>query len=497
MSAIDRYHHHRQQAQIRFNWIVLAASLALPVAAVETTPELVSARPPAPASTSVTATQADAGITIKTTIDPPAAAVSLHVQDIPVRTVLRLIGEESGLNLVISDNVTGNISLHLDEIPWFDALEVVLQSRGLTQRPLGGALWIAPQTEIAQHEQAREDARLALEERIQLITEYVPLSHADADDLARLISGVRPADGDGGASTRAARSHGFLSTRGSIGFDRRTNALIVSDTPARVADIKRLLDTLDTPVDQVAIEARIVLADDSFSREIGARFGILGNSRRVQWNGPGSSLPLVAPAGVLGLTILGNTIDWDVELSALQTEGRGEVLSNPRIITSSQKQARISQGEEIGYLTVTGGQSNTIPTVEFKNVLLELTVTPTITADGRVYLSLSLSKDELAGWIETGAGQVPRLSKRELTTSVLMEDGQTVSIGGIYEFRDRNSVSKVPFLANLPILGHLFKRRGRERNKVELMVLVTPQIIRVEQRPAPEPQQSPEAPDTP
>jgi len=174
-----------------------------------------------------------------------------------------------------------------------------------------------------------------------------------------------------------------------------------------------------------------------------------------------------------------HTINWDLELTALQNEGRGEVLSNPRIITSSQQQARISQGEEIGYLTVTGGQSNTIPHVEFKNVLLELKVTPTITADGRVYLSLDLTKDELAGWVETGAGQVPRLSKREITTSVLMEDGQTLSVGGVYEFRDRNSLASVPFLSRLPGLGNLFKRRGRERAKVELMVLITPQVIRV------------------
>jgi len=414
----------------------------------------------------------------------PPAPVSLHVQDIPVRAVLQLIAEEAGLNLVIGDSVEGRVTLRLTDVPWPQALDIVLQSRGLAVRDLGEVLWIAPQAEIARHEQAREEARLALEERVEMTTQYLPLSHGDAAELARLLGGEHGTDAGADSSPASPRS-GFLSARGHLGFDRRTNALIVSDTPARVAAIRQLLERLDTPVDQVAIEARIVIADDSFSREIGARFGILGSGRRVQWSGPNVSLPATPPAGVLGLTILGNTIDWDVELSALQTEGRGEVLSNPRIITSSQKQARISQGEEIGYLTVTGGQSNTIPTVEFKDVLLELTVTPTITADGRVYLNLSLNKNELAGWVETGAGQVPRLSKREMTTSVLMEDGQTVSIGGVYEFRDRNSVSKVPFLANLPILGHLFKRRGRERSKVELLVLVTPQVIRVERRPTP------------
>jgi len=407
----------------------------------------------------------------------PATPISLHVKDAPIRAVLSLIAEESGLNLVVSDQVEGTITLRLNGVPWPTALDIILQSRALAMRDLGEVLWVAPQADIADYEQAREDARLALEERVEMVTEHLPLSHADASELARLLTGSVPATAT--ESSTQQRRQGFLSTRGQLSFDQRTNALILIDTPARVTEIKRLIDALDTPVDQVAIEARIVIADDNFSREIGARFGILGSARRVQWDGPGANLPVSAAAGALGLTILGNTINWDAELTALQTEGRGEVLSNPRLITSNQKPARISQGEEIGYLTVTGGQSNTIPHVEFKNVLLELNVTPTITADGRVYLNLSLGKDELAGWVETGAGQVPRLSKREITTSVLMDDGQTLSIGGIYEFRDRKSLASVPFLSRIPGLGQLFKRRGRERAKVELMVLVTPQVIRV------------------
>jgi len=415
----------------------------------------------------------------------PQAPITLHVKDAPIRAVLHLIAEESGLNLVVSDHVEGLVTLRLNAVPWPTALDIILQSRGLAMRHLGDVLWIAPQANIAEIEQAREDARLALEARVEMVTEHLPLSHADASALARLLGGGAHASSVSSTEGQTPTGHpGFLSTRGQLSFDQRTNALILIDTPARAAEIKRLVAILDTPVDQVAIEARIVIADDNFSREIGARFGILGSSRRVQWNGPGAHLPVSAAAGALGLTILGNTINWDAELTALQTEGRGEVLSNPRLITSNQKQARISQGEEIGYLTVTGGQSNTIPHVEFKNVLLELNVTPTITADGRVYLNLSLNKDELAGWVETGAGQVPRLSKREITTSVLMEDGQTLSIGGIYEFRDRNSLASVPFLSRIPGLGNLFKRRGRERAKVELMVLVTPQVIRVDRHDA-------------
>ena len=188
-------------------------------------------------------------------------------------------------------------------------------------------------------------------------------------------------------------------------------------------------------------------------------------------------------AGALALTILGNTINWDLEISALQQEGRGEVISNPRIVTSNQREAVIRQGQEVGYLTVTGGQSNNVPTVQFKEVLLELKVTPTITNDGRVFLAMEITKDEISGFTDMGAfGSVPNLNKREITTAVLIDDGQTVSIGGVYEFRDRSEMSKVPFLADLPIIGNLFKRRGRDREKAELLIFVTPKVLRVAQR---------------
>ena len=172
-----------------------------------------------------------------------------------------------------------------------------------------------------------------------------------------------------------------------------------------------------------------------------------------------------------------------MEISALQQEGRGEVISNPRIVTSNQREAVIRQGQEVGYLTVTGGQSNNVPTVQFKDVLLELKVTPTITNDGRVFLAMEITKDEISGYTDMGAyGSVPNLNKREITTAVLIDDGQTVSIGGVYEFRDRSDLSKVPFLADLPIIGNLFKRRGKDREKAELLIFVTPKVLRVAQR---------------
>ena len=172
-----------------------------------------------------------------------------------------------------------------------------------------------------------------------------------------------------------------------------------------------------------------------------------------------------------------------MEISALQQEGRGEVISNPRIVTSNQREAVIRQGQEVGYLTVTGGQSNNVPTVQFKEVLLELKVTPTITNDGRVFLAMDITKDEISGYTDVGQyGEIPNLNKREITTAVLIDDGQTVSIGGVYEFRDRSDLSKVPFLADLPVIGNLFKRRGKDREKAELLIFVTPKVMRVSQR---------------
>jgi len=278
--------------------------------------------------------------------------------------------------------------------------------------------------------------------------------------------------------------------------------LLVIDIPNRVAEVKRLVNMLDKPVDQVVIEARIVIANESFARDLGARFGVSTGDRTIDGRvgvgggfatsedgaigglGPFNVNLPVSGAPALGFTILGNTIDWNVELSALQQEERGEVISNPRIVTSNQREAIINQGQEIGYLTITGGQSNSIPTVEFKDVLLELKVTPTITNDGRVFLAMDIKKDEVTGSVSyPGIGTVPLISKRNITTAVLIDDGQTVAVGGVYEFSDRSDLSKVPFLGDLPILGNLFKSRGRSKEKAELLIFVTPKVMRVAQRP--------------
>ena len=421
--------------------------------------------------------------------------VTFNFQDVPVRTVLQLIAEESGLNIVASDTVQGNITLRLVNVPWDQALDLILQAKQLDKRRNGNVVWVAPQAEIAAFEQAKEDARLAIEERAEKVTEYIPINYGNAEDIAKLLTeeSKNNMQGRGAGGQGQLHDQGFLSARGSISFDRRTNTLLVVDIPQRVAEIKRLVTMLDKPVDQVVIEARIVIANESFARDLGARFGVSGSKDRVSWggslgdNGNTGGLNWSAPvanAGSLAFTILGNTINWDVELSALQEEGRGEVISNPRLVTSNQKEAVIRQGQEIGYLTVTGGQSNNVPTVEFKDALLELKVTPTITNDGRVFLSIALKKDEVDRYIQIppNLGQVPLINKREITTAVLVEDGQTVSIGGVYEFSSRSDLAKVPFLGDLPILGNLFKNRGKNREKAELLIFVTPKVLRVAQR---------------
>ncbi|WP_101925249.1 type IV pilus secretin PilQ [Luteimonas rhizosphaerae] len=429
--------------------------------------------------------------------------VTFNFQDIPVRTVLQLIADESDLNIVASDSVQGSATLRLTNVPWDQALDIVLQAKGLDKRRSGNVIWVAPQTEIASFEQAKEDARIAIEERTEMVTRYIPISYGNAEDVAKLLTDESKTGSGGGGGGGASQNRGFLSSRGSLSFDRRTNTLLVIDIAPRVEEIEKLVTQLDKPVDQVVIEARIVIANESFARDLGARFGVSSRADRniddrVDLGGgfvstqnntlgrPGAlnvNLPaLGAPA--LGFTILGNTINWAVELSALQQEGRGEVISNPRIVTSNQREATISQGQEIGYITVTGGQSNSVPTVEFKDVLLELKVTPTITNDGRVFLAMDIKKDEVEGEIEyEGIGSVPLISKRSVTTAVLIDDGQTVAIGGVYEFTDRASLSKVPFLGDLPILGNLFKSRGRTKEKAELLIFVTPKVMRVAQRP--------------
>jgi type IV pilus assembly protein PilQ len=421
--------------------------------------------------------------------------VTFNFQDVPVRTVLQLIADESNLNIVASDSVGGNVTLRLVNVPWDQALEIVLRAKGLDKRRDGNVIWIGPQSELAQYEQQREDARIALETREETVTEYIAINYGNAEAIAKAITESKNSGSGGGAGAGGAsgsQSNNFLSPRGSIGFDTRTNTLLVIDIPKKIVELKKLLAVLDRPVDQVMIEARIVVAQDSFGRELGARFGI--NDRfPVDATNPGVTrdsgfnvdLPLSNSAGILNFSILGRNTSLDLELQAMETKGRGEVVSNPRVITSNQKEAIIRQGEEIGYVTTQASGNTTVPqaTVQFKEVLLELKVTPTITQDGRVFLALVVKKDEVRDFLSTPTGDIPQIQKREVTTAVLVDDGQTVVIGGVYEFKNRDDVSKVPFLGDVPFFGNLFKKSNKSHEKAELLIFVTPRIIKASVRP--------------
>lgn len=420
--------------------------------------------------------------------------VTFNFQDVPVRTVLQLIAEESGLNVVASDTVQGNVTLRLINVPWDQAMDIVLRAKQLDKRRDGNVIWVAPQKEIADFEQALADARIANEDREPLVTEYIPVNYGIAEDIAGLLTDdSKQAQTVGGGSASQRGGGGFLSPRGSVSFDSRTNTLLVVDIQSKVDEIKNMLATLDRPVDQVLIEARIVVASEVFARELGVMFGVqdrtgvLPNSNETTTDsGFMVNLPVNPAAGILNLSILRQDIALDLELSALEEEGRGEVVSNPRVITANQREAIIRQGDEVAYLTI---QPATTPgavaqaTVEFKEVLLELKVTPTITQDGRVYLNLAVKKDEVSELIANPAGGfVPQIARREVSTAVLIDNGQTVVVGGVYEFSNREDLRKVPFLGDLPVLGNLFKNKSRSIEKAELLIFVTPRILQVAHR---------------
>ena len=425
-------------------------------------------------------------------------AVTFNFQDVPVRTVLQLIAEESNLNVVASDTVQGNVTLRLINVPWDQAMEIVLRAKQLDKRRDGNVVWVAPQKEIADFEKARADARIALEDREELVTEYIPINYGNAEDIAKLLT--EDSKSSGGSSTSASGgsvTRGFLSPRGSVSFDNRTNTLLLIDIPKKIQEVRSLLATLDRPVDQVLIEARIVVASELFAREIGVTFGVqdrVGTLPAAAAAGETTTdsgflvdLPAAPAAGLLNLSILRSDISLDLELSALEEEGRGEVVSNPRVITANQREAVIRQGDEVGYLTI---QPATTPgavataTVEFKEVLLELKVTPTITQDGRVYLNLMVKKDEVSDLVSNPAGGfVPQIARREVSTAVLIDNGQTVVVGGVYEFKTREDLRKVPFLGDVPVLGNLFRNKGRSTEKAELLIFVTPRILQVAGKP--------------
>lgn len=433
--------------------------------------------------------------------------VTFNFQSISVRAVLQLLAEISHLNMVAADSVQGSVTLNLEDVPWDQALEVVLRAKGLAKRRDGNVIWIAPQQELAQYEQREAEARMKAQDSADLVAAYIPISYGKAKQIATLLtSGAKR--GGGGGSGVGNNSRGFLSRRGSVSADIRTNTLLVNDTPKKITEIRNLVSVLDRPVEQVLIQARIVAATNSFVRDLGVTWGVQafqtsnsGNNHlgvggdigsandaangSLSMGGSGGggfniNLPANTTAGSAAIALLGANYLVDLELQAAQSEGRTEIISSPRVITANQQPADIKQGQQIGYVTVQGGTAGGqgTATVQFKDAVLELQVTPTITADKRVFLKINVKKDALDKFIDNpGGGQVPLLNTRSLTTSVLVDNGQTVVLGGIYEINKNNSVTKVPGLGDIPVLGALFRKTSRNNSKAELLIFVTPRIL--------------------
>ncbi|NND55557.1 MAG: type IV pilus secretin PilQ [Gammaproteobacteria bacterium] len=425
--------------------------------------------------------------------------LTLNFQDIDTRAVLQLLADISGRNIVVSDTVEGNVTLRLQNVPWDQAMDIVLATKGLDMRENGNVIIVAPADEIAAREKADLESRKEIKELEPLFSEFVQINYAKAGDLANLI----------GESSDGA----LLSDRGSVAIDERTNTLLVKDTAGNLAEIRRLVATLDVPVRQVLIESRIVVVNDDFSRDIGVRWGFTGvddngDNGLVAISGTGAGtdsivqsgienlqdtgsvfpvdlpnqgdrynvrLPVTNPAGTFALAVLDDDYLIDLEISAAQAEGNTEVISSPRVITANQKEAKIVQGVEIPYQE---SSSSGATTTQFKEALLSLTVTPQITPDDRIIMDLIVSKDSIGEVVVTENGAQPSIDTREVITQVLVDNGQTVVLGGIYETDTGDFQTKVPFLGDIPVVGNLFKSTRRVSNKSELLVFVTPKILK-------------------
>lgn len=417
--------------------------------------------------------------------------VSLNFQDIEVRSVLQLLADFTGLNMVVSDTVGGNITLRLKDVPWDQALDIILQTKGLTSRRYGNVIMVAPIEEVTARERLELESEKQFEELGPLVSELIQVNYAQATALAEILK---------------QEQNRLLSNRGNVTVDERTNTMLVQDTEQSLRQIRALVADLDRPVRQVLIESRVVIANDDFARELGVRFGFNGsdrgddNSYLIAGGRPGHiggtagfapgienpadsgnqalmvNLPTVLGGergGAINL-LLGKVGEYmlQLELSAMQQEGRGEVVSSPRVITSDQKKATIKQGVEIPYQEATSsGATN----VSFKEAVLKLEVTPRITPDDRVILDLIVSKDnpdfsrEVLG--------VPPVDTRSVETSVLIDNGETVVLGGVFEESRTVGEEKVPFFGDLPGLGHLFRNDTTNRAKQELLIFVTPKIL--------------------
>ena len=411
--------------------------------------------------------------------------LSLNFQDIEVRSVLQLLADFTNLNLVVSDTVQGKLTLRLKNVPWDQALDIILQTKALDKREAGNVIMIAPAEEIANRERIALEGQKQKIELAPLRTEFFQANYAKAQELSELLK-----SGTGS----------ILSERGSVSVDERTNTLLINDTSDQLAEIRALVHRLDVPIRQVLIESRIVIATDDFNKDLGVRWGINRNTTTggtdgfaVSGNEQGIvnlvngddlglerfnvNLPATNAAGSLSLALarlpFGTLLE--LELSAMQAEGQGEVISSPRVITANQHEAYIEQGVEIPYLEAS---SSGATSVSFRKAVLGLKVKPQITPDDRIVMDLQVNRDTVGEIFGAGNLQVPSIDTRELSTQVLVDNGETIVLGGVYEQRLLDSKDSVPFFSDLPLIGKLFQRTRQEDDKSELLVFVTPKIVR-------------------
>lgn len=430
--------------------------------------------------------------------------ISLDFQDIEVRRVLQLLADFTGINMVTADSVQGNITLRLKDVPWDQALDIILKTKNLDKRRNGNVIWIAPVSELIK---AEEEEAKALAQSVKLApiqTEYMQLSYAKVADIQKLITQTKSSNNSNSGSDNNNSSETLLSSRGSVSVDARTNTLIINDTAPNIDKVRKMVDLLDVPVKQVMVEARIVRASTEFSKEMGVKWGILsqginqnndllvGGSDTTLWDlktpDDDGKYTIQRPQNLnvdLGVTSQGasriafglislSDFMLDLELSALQADGYGEVISTPKVLTADKQMAKVSSGTQIPYQSSEGGGANAVSTTEFIDATLSLDVTPSITPDGKVQMLLNITSDTPGN--PTPTGQLT-INKNQINTNVLVDNGETVVLGGIFEQETRNAQTKVPFLGDIPYVGRLFRKDVKSDNKRELLIFVTPRIV--------------------
>ena len=406
--------------------------------------------------------------------------ISLDFQDVPVRQVLQIIAQVNGFNLVTTDTVNGNVTISLSGVPWDQALDMILKIRGLDKRLEGNILLIAPTEELS----ARETQQLQSKQQVQNLAElksaHIEINYAKADEISTIL---KTSDG------------GILSSRGSVTVDARTNTILIRDTLESIDEARRVINALDVPVKQVLIESRMVTVRDNVDEQLGVRWGFTGASGDnsvsgsligADSTGQGTvpdigdrlnvNLPVSSAAGTIGFQIA-NLLDGnilDLELSALEAENKGEIIASPRITVANQQEAYIEQGTEIPFVQAT---SSGATSVEFKKAVLSLKVTPHITPDDRIILNLVVTQDTRGDTVSTSTGPAVAIDTQEISTQVLVDNGETIVLGGIFQQVSTNDVSKVPLLGDIPYLGNLFKTTSTIEQKRELLIFVTPKII--------------------